>query len=170
MLGPLEIGESMLISSTISTVNESKEDLFQLHACLELPQKEASMNLLILPWIIYAIVSQPPGNALYIDDAPNTVTRYQFAQGYGLMAHARPEWEVLQVGQVIYADQQAFRVTGLYELIVLSPTKFRDEEGKLLNVDDVDKRFFNDSDGLTLMTCFGSESRLFVVAKKVTSP
>ncbi len=128
------------------------------------------MNLLILPWIIYAIVAQPAGNALYISDAPNTVTRYQFAQGYGLMAHTRPEWDALQVGQVIYADEQAFRVTGIYLLSVLSASQFRDEEGRLLSVDDIDKRFFSDPNGLTLMTCFGSESRLFVVAKKVTAP
>ncbi len=128
------------------------------------------MNLLVLPWIVFAIVSQPLNNARYVSDAPDTVTRYQYAAGYGLLAHTRPEWLALEVGDVIYADGKPFRVTGLYELTVVSVSTFRDENGRVLSVDEVDRRFFDDPNGLTLMTCLGSDGRLFVVAHLVDVP
>ncbi len=128
------------------------------------------MHVLVLPWIIYAIVSQPVGNALYIDNSAFAVTQYQLAQGYGLLAHTRPEWEELEVGQVLYADGQAFQGTELDELTAESFSRFRDDNGHVLTADDVLKRFFSDPNGLTLMTCLGSDGRLFVVARKVAQP
>lgn len=128
------------------------------------------MHLLALPWIIYAIVSQPPGNALYINDAPNVVTRYQLAQGYGLLAHSRPEWQELEAGQLVYADGHAFRVAETHLLTVDSFSRFRDEKGEVLSAEDVLNRYFGDPNGLTLMTCLGSDERLFILAKSVNLP
>ncbi len=121
------------------------------------------MKLTLPSGTCYEIVDQPVGQSSWICNAPNTVTRFQYAKGLGLLGHNRADWLALAVGDCLKVDEREYTVREMHVLRAMDLQHY-EENGNVLDLDAVYERFYSDPNGLTLQTCIGNDGRLFVRA------